>query len=523
MGKKIDSFRIFCKDNMALCSLTALCLLFIYFVKLVNGNVGIDTERYIQENGYPIASAMASGRQGELLLELFYPPQLFSVYTFNFISVLFLGLSAILWIYLFSRIEEDKSYKFSRFLFLLFYVSSGVWVEVIYFTPYAVGYLFTVVCCPIVTYFLAKSIYDRNIKRMAGCIFITFFLLIIYQAIFPMWLGGLLIFLYLICKSNEYQEYKSIFLYSAFSFGMLVLLYVFFLFLSGGLSSYLVEKTVAGSHVNFKRFILYIYCLFFSNIRNSVIENYFVSITGESLGYVHSQLVIHSDVSTIWFFPLLLCYYISVIKSGNKILNKLVLACCPLTVLFFPVMGGGYAIVRTQWTIPLMGGWMSYYVFNSVLLNTNKYKAYVLAVCSLCSGLFLCERSAAVNYIDQIRYEEDVHLSYVIDETIQDLARKNTYNEIYIWTQGKYVPALAGYDIYGETSGHSIYGWDVWGAGRGVYLMNILGMERYKAFTREQYAANEKIYSNILASMPSYPQKGCVQMYNNVALVKFSD
>ena len=107
----------------------------------------------------------------------------------------------------------------------------------------------------------------------------------------------------------------------------------------------------------------------------------------------------------------------------------------------------------------------------------------------------MAERSAAVNYIDQLRYEEDVQLSYDIDREIRRLGGNGSMVDI--WTVGAYSPVLSGYEIFGETSGHSVFGWNgVSGSVRGIYFMNTCGM-KYESLLPEKYAEKAEAYDRI--------------------------
>jgi hypothetical protein len=393
-----------------------------------------------------------------------------------------------------------------------------VWVEVIYFTPYAIGYLLTVVLCPVIAYhFLIGIENDQKMKKMI-CLLLALFQLTVYQAALPMLMGGGCIFFYLFDMGRqallERRKYYWELLKGCFTVGFL---YSLLLFISGGLSTYLINKIDIGNGLDPKKLVFYLYCLTCSNIKNRFIENKFINYTGESWGYIHDGLTKHMDVASLFFIPLVIFYIITIQKSEKKKSKFFLL--CPILIFFFPIINGGTAIVRTQWTIPLMTGWMAYYVLNRMPAGgMRKFFAGISIVC----GILLAERSAVVNYIDQIRYEEDVQLSYEIDREIKNI-RKENGETVAIWTIGTYSPVLSGYEMFGETSGHSIFGWNgVAGSVRGVYFMNTCGM-KYEAFSPEEYAVKAVEYNRITNEMPAYPDSGWVRIEGNVAFVKLSN
>ena len=98
-----NSIKKFCCEQKGLLVFIGICIFFIYGVKLVNGNIGVDTERYLHDRGFEAAATIANGRYGALILEYLYPWGVFSIYTANFISVLLLGISAVLWLHSFSQ------------------------------------------------------------------------------------------------------------------------------------------------------------------------------------------------------------------------------------------------------------------------------------------------------------------------------------------------------------------------------------------------------------------------------------
>ena len=513
-----NSIKKFCCEQKGLLVFIGICIFFIYGVKLVNGNIGVDTERYLHDRGFEAAATIANGRYGALILEYLYPWGVFSIYTANFISVLLLGISAVLWLHSFSQFNIGGGQnEIANYAFALFYIASGVWVEVIYFTPYAIGYMLTVVMCPLIAYhFLIAIENDQRMKKIV-CLLLALFQLTVYQAALPMLIGGGCIFIYLWhMDGQERLKKRKYFVELVKGCFAVAILYSLLLLLSGGLSRYLTNKLDIGNGMNPKRLLFYLYCLTCSNIHNSFIENTFISYTGESCGYIHEGLVKHMDVASIFFIPLVTFYIIMIKKSERK--KRRVFLLCPLLIFFFPILNGGTAIVRTQWTIPLMTGWMIYYVLNCISV---RWMRQFFAVISIICGVFLAERSAAVNYIDQLRYEEDVQLSYDIDREIRRLGGNGSMVDI--WTVGAYSPILSGYEIFGETSGHSVFGWNgVSGSVRGIYFMNTCGM-KYESLLPEKYAEKAEAYDRIVNEMPAYPDSGWVRIEGNVAFVKLSD
>lgn len=112
-------------------------------------------------------------------------------------------------------------------MFSLFYLSSPIWVEVIYFTTQAAETVFIVALCPICIYFMWEGMKKNRKIYTVGAICALAFLISVYQAVIAMFCAGILIVYILEIENGKLtdKQIKKLFINIVMSIACALVLY----------------------------------------------------------------------------------------------------------------------------------------------------------------------------------------------------------------------------------------------------------------------------------------------------------
>ena len=143
------------------------------------------------------------GHFGYILLEyLFDGINLrLNIFSANFLACSFLLGSCLLWISLFRHYSEQKNIL-AELSFCLFYLSSKVWIENIYFTMMAAKAMFIIFLCPICVYVTTEAISRKNKFYLFAAIAFCVFIISVSQTVITLIFAGLLAVYFLRSEKN---------------------------------------------------------------------------------------------------------------------------------------------------------------------------------------------------------------------------------------------------------------------------------------------------------------------------------
>ncbi len=529
----VFSFYEFLRRNKSLLIFVCVIALSIYGIRIFNFNISLDTDTYLMDGShFNKVWNPSEGRWGYALLQyLFELGDLkLNVFFANFISIIFLVLSNFVWLYLIESYWNDLS-KFSSFTFSLFYISSSIWCEMIYFTMSAAEMMFSLVLCPICVMLTFYSLRDKRFYIIT--LLCTAFLIALHQPIFTMYVEGIFI-AYILIEENNSSILRStrmvgggagccelllIMLLSFLTYILLNQIFLKFIY-KVDMADYPLSVLKSGLNSSFEQILkgvrLYLYSIF---IGNNAITNYFFQHA--LAGVLNNVPFIFNHGSPILLLSAILIIF-SIIKS-KRFKNVLyVLSWCGVIFCLIAVniARGGMGQERYLYAVPLFSGFAVMYATSNI--KHAKMKVLWLLLC-LFFGYSQIYGSSFMITSDQKRYELDQWLSREINHRIWQIGGKT----------GDALLIMGNYDFYYGDS--YLYG-EVIGRATPMDIVEMLRIEsafKTAPFFMQTQGFN---YSGIdendpridkcrkyAQSMPSFPHDGCVQKYEGVVIVKLSD
>jgi hypothetical protein len=220
-----------------------------------------------------------------------------------------------------------------------------------------------------------------------------------------------------------------------------------------------------------------------------------------------------------------------------------------MTPYLMLIVCGGNAAVRSQLVLPALTGFYAYVDLNICIIfikrlknpnnekscnDDNQYKkdfkgilikAVSAALCFVCVAAAWRETSIteSLYYTEKMCYEQDVYIARELISRI-DIARGNEQYPIVVI--GTYDFKENNACVVGETIGRSFFEHDAdvepmfyWSTRRVINLMHVLGYD-YRQVTDPDMIAVAMADSKY---MPEWPYDNCVQIHDDMIIVKMSD
>jgi hypothetical protein len=204
------------------------------------------------------------------------------------------------------------------------------------------------------------------------------------------------------------------------------------------------------------------------------------------------------------------------IPSGRRFLYMLAGIGIPLCIMFLALVGGSLPPMRSLYALPLAFAFM--FLF---LIKTYKKKAAVVATCvALLVSVHQAQISAQLFYSDQMRYNEDVHLAYELNDMITKVQTAN--KKLPVAFVGKYQaePRFHANFLRGEIIGTSVF------SGSDSYSTTMFGLDFMGSLGINFDIPNNRQLDQALkeaASMPPYPDPGCVKRMRDFIVVRLTE
>ncbi len=460
----------------------------IYGISICNTSIGVDTEIYLQNHN---VNWFSIGRFGLIFLQKLTMPFGFNLFISKLYSVLFLVLSAMNCTFLFS-LFDGRGKKNSAFFFNTIFVSSMIWVNQIYFTLQAAEVMLAIFVCPVLAYTLYSGLKNGKKFNMIFSTLAIAFEISVYQSTLLL-VCAQIVSCYILDSEAEQNSVKE------------NLLFVLKLVLIAAASS----------------------VLYFA--ANKILHTFVFKTSSDYLGYQISKSFLNILLSPFFYvihlqqpnpinfavaFLLVVSGFSIALNKKQSALKKLSFAVLLLCIFFIPILGGGVAVLRSEFTVPFSTGFFAFYA-----LRFSKGKLFFFSeVIAVLLSFFLLQNSAMMTYTDHLRWEQDKNLCAKIAEKLEQENPENLPVVLCGYYESIY---NVDYKV-GEVSGTSIFGFGNNGSfinGRGPILMKDLG---YKIeSTNDENLLKKCIDAE--KEMASFPAEGSVKNLGDVVVVKLSE
>lgn len=492
---EFDLFVFFLKKNLLLLSALILIIILSYGFKLTHFWLGID-EEVAFNGGSSVSSWFSQGRFGIAVIKQIFNTATILPFWNTFLSIVFLLLSCLVFIFILHKIFSAKKIKGSLETIILFvfgalYLSFPTNAVYISFSTYnfevSVGSFFI----SLATLFA----YDWCFRsKKTGFFFLCLFFLVyavgIYQSFILFFLASISSILILSPIKNNKRQ-----LIMAVRLALLSILAItIYILIDHGVHLFIPSSSYLDSFVYWGKVNSREIFVRFLNYYNVAIFN------NKQLFF--GQLFL---VSTI------ICL---LVLSYRKLLRTPLFLMMLVSPFLFTVALGSPTPIRTMQAVPYLIGF--FWVFILVSIKNSKLRGFLIAI-ALFFIVYQTQQISLLFFSDYLRYQEDVTKA-------NNFARRIT--SLNFGDQPPFPVVFTGYvqqkqelnHIKMETLGYSFFEWDNGNPYRMLDFMQVLGND-YLVPTAQQVALAQKLQ----VGMPSWPDERSVAKNGNLIIVKLSE
>ncbi len=498
---------------------------FIYWEKLLNQNIGIDAELFFDAPVEGREHFIALGRYGicflQQTIQLIIKDYPFPTPANTVMACILLLLAGLLICFILNKAASEKGLRMPSVIFLLFFLSSPVWVEQIYFSHQSVECMMAVFLAPAA---VLISFYGAEKKKYVYIILsaiLVMFITSIYQSALLLFIS---IFAAAAALSVEYRKSADplrlsitggvVTVSGAFTYFFINRMVLYFA--KPAERGYLESMIHIGDELYVYRFAAFVYEVLFADV--PYLNSKVLDFAGENWGAEYAdKLYWNSTISCILFLPVLLIYICLIFKNAAKMKkegrNAIIYSAFVfwslmvlISVLFLPVLGGNVE-VRALFSLSFAGSYLFYYVLSQV---KNKYLYSILLLSVLTVTCVQIKRASKMIETDQLRYEWDCSVAQDVAEKAKKLSGENNV-KIKVFGKKEYPPPENSRP--GRVIGHSVYSWEESGYRMVAFIRDI-------GFKDISYGVEDSGMKEILKEMPAYPQEGSLVKYKDTVVVK---
>jgi len=536
-------FCIFCRNNIPLVIAVSIMLFFTYGIKLLWYSIGLDTQGFMVNKSGMLRWCVSLGRFGYALLAKLWYIKEFNPFTTFFTTFCLIWFFTISWCYIIAVFSRDTVKNNKLISFALVFMTMPVWAEAFYFILQAVEHAFIISLCPYVIYLLFKGFLDSEKRKIFYALVLLVFMFSVYQAVASMFCCGVFICFVLLSEHSEYetQVYRNLCLKLFITLiGSLVIYLLFFrtiLAVSNIERALYVDENNQWGKMPIRDSIINILSLgytltvgsmpLFQRIVNPIIAShgntYFM--TGpEMIKYTANVSRVHGNIlllpSAVFFLINIALVMRRRIPSGRRLLYMLAGIGIPLCIILLAVVAGSRPPMRTLYALPLAFAFMLFY-----FIRVYEKKAAVIVAClALLIAAHQAQITAQLFYSDQMRYNEDVRLAYELNNLITLVQPANEKLPVVITGKYQLGSRFQTNFIKGGAIGYSFFEplerWRSTTNQTAVALdfMRTLGIN----FDMPDEDQIERAIKGA-ASIPPYPDPGCVKRMQDYIVVRLSE
>ncbi|MDR2597217.1 MAG: glucosyltransferase domain-containing protein [Treponema sp.] len=533
----VTGFCDFCKNNIPLVIAVSVTLFFTYGIRLFWYSIGIDTELFMADKSGYLKYTVTIGRFGYALLSKLCYIKEFNPFTAFFVAFCLIWFFTISWCYIIAVFSGDTVKNNKLIPFALVFMTMPVWAEQFYFLLQASENALIISLCPYIIYLLFKGFLDHEKWKIVCAFFLLVLITSVYQAVIPLFCCGVFACFVLFQEQSGYEPkvYRHLCLKIFITLVGAVTVYFFIdriiipVFFHIERSAYLDSMNKWGKRPireNIMNILSFGYLLTIGKI--PIVQNIvYPIITGHTEDISAIELLAQRSriFGNVLLLPAVVFFLVEItrvmrktIPAGRKLLYVLAGIGIPLCIIILAVMGGDRPVIRSLYVLPLASAFMFFY-----LIRTYKKKAAVIVTClALFVAVYQAEITAQLFYSDQIRYNEDVRFAHELNKLITQVQPVN--EKLPVVLVGRYQPALRFHTnfIQGQAVGRSFFEWNYLLPGssteRGLTFMKSLGIN----FDMPDEIRIEQAFKEA-ASMPHYPDPGCVKRMQDFIVVRISE
>jgi hypothetical protein len=534
----ITNFCNFCKNNIHLIITVSITLFFTYGIRLFWHSIGIDTELFMADKSDSLRWSMTIGRFGYVLLSKLWYIREINPFTSFFTAFCLIWFFTISWCYIIAVFSRDTVKNNKLIPFALTFMTMPVWAEQFYFLFQAAENALIISLCPYVIYLLFKGFLDNENEKIICAFILLVFMTSVYQAVVPLFCCGVFACFILLQEHSDYEPriYRDLCLKIFITLVVSLAVYFFIdriiipVVFHIEKSHYVDEMNKWGKRSvreNIIRIFSFGYTLTIGHIPlvqsivHPVIARY-TKIGIEAVNNIVRISKVHGNVlllpATVFFLIKITLVMRGTIPSKRRFLYILAGIGVPLCIILLTVMGGSRPPIRSLYALPLAFAFMLFY-----LIRTYRKKAALIVAClSLLIAVYQAEITAQLFYSDQIRYNEDVRFAHDLNNLITQVQPEHEKFPVVLAGRYQIVSRFRANFIQGDVIGHSFFEWDFpmhnSPTSRGLAFMKSLGIN----FDAPDENQIERAIKEA-ASMPPYPDPGCVKRIQDIIVVRISE
>jgi len=524
-------FRQFIKENLPLLIWSFLIGLLVYATFLTVPTIGIDSDCYLADTHYHLYEwHLKEGRFGLTLIQLLFGgSEGLNVLASYWGAFLLLVATCIFWCFILNKYSRKKS-TVGLYFFSVFFISSVVWMEIMYFTFMAVQCMLGLALVPVSVLLSFEGIRKR--KRTYEIIAII--LLVIststYQLMVGMYFAGMLmVYIAWYDSANASKKDEKKHIVGTFAITIIAILvyalmniFVSFLIFGQKMDDYVTTKVSGGSFgylVNGVFRCLYAILVGKDNAVNNLFEAHFSEIT--------------SRIGSLIFLIAFLFYIINMFRKRKErsVLFVIVFLMMVGSMLAVPILSGGNFADRYMHAVPLV---TSFLVFD-MIGELKKYKKVIGVIVLSISAVFACRfcwSSSLLLNSNVERYEQDVLLCQNVGEDIIEAWNENglTIDSVDnsdnpVLFLGTHKFSYRDHHIDNGIIGVSAlnFGAECDKTESTIRMIPFMNAHGYALTALDKEDDRIDRLREYAASMPIYPNEGSVQVIEGVTIVKLSD
>lgn len=528
------------KYKSRICLITAFVCI-IHFSKICSAVIGIDTENLIKEQSEFYRGWLDLGRYGLVFIKFILGGyDKFNPYFAGIMTVVFLSAAIMAFLYLWDKVSGN-TFKADGFknsicwiVAALVWASHPVITEQMYFSLQSMEVCFAIcltAAALLCIYFWQTSDMNGGHRILPfisfGCLLLSF---ATYQSFVELFIFGTVTVMLLngiktILKHENDTKAGTlirpvvpylVMFFAAFAVNMLITKLCF------GSSSYLSSQIEWGRAPT-------------ADVVISILKQIKKTFTGADS--VHYDFTF--GIITIITLVLLAAF----VKVNAKGCGK----CIPVLFFYFfsavmtpyllTAICGGNVAIRSRLALPALEAFYVYVDLNIIfmLLEKTKGRSRNLKTISVQTAAVIFSAVCVLNiwrqttvtealyYTEKMSYEQDVYIARELIQRIDEVRGNNWYPVVFI---GTYSYQTSHASLIGETIGRSFFEQDAdteprfyWSTRRALGLMHVLGYN-YEQVTEPDMIAIAMERSKY---MPEWPNEGCVQVHDDMIIVKMSN
>jgi len=502
---EVEKFGNFISKNKKLVITIFFFVILSYGFSLCNFTIGVDTECSILAQGSNSQDWIGQGRFGIGILKIIFSTNQILPFRNTYLAIVLMIVNAILLCYTLKPKNKKNNTMLSSILAILF-ITSPIVVHNLYFTTYNFEIQVGILLCILASYISSKYILsgDKNKILFILPTLIMAFSIGIYESFISFYFALICykIIDHLIELKNENKIMKnSEFIKIGISYIKLMVISVVIYYVINKIFTIFIPKdNYTDAFIDWTKYN-------FDVVVSNIIE------------YMKSVLLFNDIVGTNVIFytcviSVLLVLYYSVFVKSLRISIPLLIISIILSPFILTIALGHGMPFRTQQALILITPLIFAIMYRTI---NNNYIRNVICLIVILIGFNQSMYTNKLLYSDYVRYQQDLDLTREITNKITDLGytEPEKYKVICIGKkEADQTPNL----IYQEAIGRSLFAWND-GVPNRISAFMIIHGNNYMGFNSDDI----KKAKEFSIKMPIWPNRDCIQLIDNIIVVKLSD